>query len=155
MSYLKPKIGEILVVLLPSGIKHWGIRVSPEQAISSSKRKGKVALESLAEFSSGYPIVSKGYPSKLNPATVLKRAYGAIGQPWRLFSDNCQHFATWCHQDRHSPQLRQTAFWIAASGLIACLFGKTRNEKLILFSSLLLIFWGLSAAANQNSYSGH
>jgi len=106
--------GEIIAAKLPMGIEHYGVSTGYGTVVNASMRTGMVAEESEEKFSGGYAIISKGYPSDLFPNIVLTKARSAIGEQWGLFTDNCQHFATWCHDNKHSPQLR-----LVLSGILA------------------------------------
>ena len=117
------KQGELVAALLPSGIEHWGVATGNGTVISASKRVGFVVEESIHAFSSGYPTVSKGYPSNLPVNEVLNRAFSSLGKKWNLLFDNCQHFAMQCHDDKHSPQLQKIGFVIVVLA-IAYLFSK-------------------------------
>ncbi len=103
--------GEMIAVKLPSGVEHYGLATGYGTVISASKRVGLVIEECFETFSSGYPVLSKGYPSDLDPVTVMMNARALIGRKWDLFFDNCQHFATECHNDRRSPQLQAAIFF--------------------------------------------
>lgn len=98
--------GEIVAIPLKVGFEHYGIYTEQGTVISSSMRRGGVEEEPIEVFSLGRPITSKGYPSNRPPEHVLADARASIGQPWKLLYANCQHFATACHGDKHSPQLR-------------------------------------------------
>lgn len=106
--------GEIIAAKMPMGIEHYGISTGCGTVVSASMRTGMVIEECIEIFSGGNAIISKGYPSDLIPSVVLAKARSAVGEEWNLFTDNCQHFATWCHDNKHSPQLR----W-AVGGVLA------------------------------------
>ena len=114
--------GEIIAAKLPLGIEHYGISTGYGTVISASLRTGVVLEESIEIFSGGYSIINKGYPSDLIPSVVLAKARSAIGDKWTLFTDNCQHFATWCHENKHSPQLRWALGGILALVAVAFIF---------------------------------
>jgi hypothetical protein len=73
----------------------------------------------------GEPWV-EGYPGKLSPAEVIKRARSRMGEPWQVTS-NCEHFVYWSHDvDVQSPQVQDKArkgvvVGILALGLLAAL----------------------------------
>jgi hypothetical protein len=110
--------GEIIAAKLPMGVEHYGISTGCGTVISASMRAGVVIEESLEVFSGGHPIISKGYPSDLMSGVILAKARNAIGHKWNLFTGNCQHFATWCHGNKHSPQLQ----WAASGALLLMAF---------------------------------
>jgi Lecithin retinol acyltransferase len=114
--------GEIIAVKLPFGIEHWGISTGYGTVISASMRTGLVLEESMELFSGGYSTINKGYPSNLDSSIVLAKARCAIGEKWNLFTDNCQHFATWCHENKHSPQLQWAFAGICALVAVVSIF---------------------------------
>ena len=116
--------GEIIAAKMPIGIEHYGISTGYGTVISASMRTGVVVEESMGMFSGGHVVISKGYPSELIPCAVLDNARSAIGKKWNLLTDNCQHFATWCHANKHSPQLR----W-AIGGIFALIVLVEQNEN--------------------------
>ena len=101
------KIGEIIAAVLPNKIEHYGIYTESGTVVSASKRTQRVTEEDLVTFSGGHKVIGKGYPSELNPYEVVSNARRLLGQKWNLFRNNCQHFATSCHGEKHSPQLQQ------------------------------------------------
>lgn len=113
--------GQIVAVRLPGGIEHYGLWTGIGTVISASKRMGLVVEESIYEFSGGNPIVGKGYPSRLPPFAVISKARQLIGQKWDLVFNNCQHFATQCHNVKHSPQLQLGIFALLALVVVVCL----------------------------------
>lgn len=114
--------GEIIAARMPLGIEHYGIATGYGTVVSSSMRTGMVLEETLEVFSGGYSIISKGYPSDINPYVVLDKARNSIGKKWHLFTDNCQHFANWCHENKHSPQLRWFVGATLAVIALVCVF---------------------------------
>jgi hypothetical protein len=74
--------------------------------ISGSSRAGDVAEEIWDQFASGKQVSVDGYPSKLPPHEVVRRARGLIGALYRLLSFNCEHLIAAAHGLRPaSPQL--------------------------------------------------
>lgn len=104
--------GEIVAVRIGTLVEHYGIYSGEGSVISASKRRLMICEESLQKFSQGRKIYSKGYPSNLQPQAVVFSAREKIGQEWSLFN-NCQHFATDCHDKRQSPDLLFAACTIA------------------------------------------
>ncbi len=68
---------------------------------------------------------SLGYPSNIAPHIVINNARRSIGEKWNLVDYNCQHFATECHDIKHSPQLQQGVF---ALGLLGVMLFITRGK---------------------------
>jgi hypothetical protein len=60
-------------------------------------KNGGVIVSSLEEFSDG-PVFLVGRPSSPEHATlILQTADANIGKPYHLFSQNCEHFCTFCY----------------------------------------------------------
>jgi Lecithin retinol acyltransferase len=82
--------------------------------ISNSQRRGGVFEETLQEFAGGDAVVLLGRPDVLAPQEVIGRARSRAGQPWNLFTWNCEHFVNWAHGlPVKSPQLLQGGLAIA------------------------------------------
>lgn len=103
------------VVAVGSGpILHLGVLV-PGGVVSSSGRKGRVVLEPLREFGRGRRVYWRGYPGGLPRDQVVERALGMVGEPYNVFTNNCEHFAELCHgRPPSSPQLKLGAGVLAA-----------------------------------------
>lgn len=87
---------------------HKGILLPDGRVLHASKRTGRVTVDSQAEFSDGHIIHAEGYPGNLLPEEIAHRAYRLIGQPYNLFSDNCEHLVTKVHGlPKQSLQLQQ------------------------------------------------
>lgn len=85
--------------------------------INASKRTGRVLEESWHDFSQGLAVRRLDLEPQRPRRHVLRDARGRIGQEWRLFSSNCEHFVRECMgYVRRSPQLRT---WAAGALLIA------------------------------------
>ena len=68
----------------------------------------------LAEFAQGAPVRTSAYGASYEPEIVVARATSMIGQSgYDLFSNNCEHFATWCLTAEHSSA-QVEAVWSAA-----------------------------------------
>jgi hypothetical protein len=100
------------------GIASDGLVDGQQGVISNSKKHGRVAEESVDDFSGGQPISDRGYWSELSRAEVLARARNSPTDYWVLF-DNCEHFVRRVHGMKpRSPQLA----WGATVGAVV-LFG--------------------------------
>jgi hypothetical protein len=68
----------------------------------------------LAEFAHGVPVKTRSYGTCYDPGTVVARATAMLGRSgYDLFSNNCEHFATWCVTgERSSAQV--DAVWSGA-----------------------------------------
>lgn len=113
--------GEIISINWKLGVEHDGIYTSTGTVIAGSKRTGSVVEEDLESFSGGRKIRSKGYPSTLCAAEVELNARERIGKRYNLFGYNCQHFATECHGQRRSRQLRSSVLGLAGIVLTVAL----------------------------------
>jgi hypothetical protein len=83
------------------GVCHTGIvshvgEAGDVRVIHKSKRRGRVAEESLAVFSAGRAVERLGYPGALPPGKVVERARARLGEPWS-YRDNCQRFCASVH----------------------------------------------------------
>lgn len=97
-------------VWTPYPVLHLGIATDRTNArgdqliISNSKRVGRVAYETVADFGE---IVHVDYPSREHPSDVLHRAEQELGRRWRLFDSNCEHFVRRAHRlEVASPQVQ-------------------------------------------------
>jgi len=111
------KQGEIISVKWYFGVQHDGIYTAAGTVISASARTGEVTEEDIKTFSDGKKIVSKGYPSNHPAEAIEKRARSKLGKTYKLLSYNCQHFASECHGDKKSRQLRTVVLTAAALAL--------------------------------------
>ena len=83
----------------------------------SAEAKGFVE-ESFSAFSGGRPVVCDGYLGELPSWVVMQRARERAGQPYSLFSFNCEHFVRYAHGvPMESPQLQQVGAFVGALGL--------------------------------------
>lgn len=113
--------GEVLSVVLPNGIEHFGILTDRMTVISASKKHQAVAEERLIDFSMGLQIfVHAPYGNQRWDETVRK-AYEQLGEPYDLFSGNCEHFVRYCHGvAEESPQLAKAVVAaVVIGGLLA------------------------------------
>jgi hypothetical protein len=68
----------------------------------------------LAEFAQEAPIRTRPYGSCYPPEVIVARATSMIGRSgYDLFSNNCEHFATWCVTGEHNSAQVEAA-WSAA-----------------------------------------
>jgi hypothetical protein len=68
----------------------------------------------LAEFAQGAPVRTRTYGKCYSPEVVVARAASMIGRSgYDLFSNNCEHFATWCVAGEHSSA-QVEAVWSTA-----------------------------------------
>lgn len=87
---------------------HHGIYIGGEQVIhyvgepgEEGKRSAPIRRTTLEEFAKGGHVKVLRYRLCLEPAEVVARAQGKIGQKqYDLTFNNCEHFATWCKTGR-------------------------------------------------------
>lgn len=85
------------------GYRHHGVyagrgRVLHYRGMSRWFARGPVEEVSLAEFDGGRGIAVVATPATpANATAAIARARSRLGENrWRLWSNNCEHFATWC-----------------------------------------------------------
>ena len=115
------KQGEIVSINWYMGVEHDGIYTAAGTVIAGSKRTGYVVEEDINAFSGGRKVRSKGFPSDMTPEMVEVNARTNIGKSYNLFGYNCQHFASECHGNKRSRQLRSTLWSIAGIAVLGVL----------------------------------
>ncbi|MBP0636568.1 lecithin retinol acyltransferase family protein [Cupriavidus sp. AcVe19-6a] len=91
--------------------------------LSRSLRRGPVHEVTLAEFAHGHPVWVRQSPgARFAGAEAVQRAYSRIGEDrYRLISNNCEHFCTWClYGESRSEQIdvwRFRASDVVAAGI--------------------------------------
>lgn len=110
------------IVYVDAGfVRHYGIVIDFNEIgsltiISNSKNLGCVAEETIENFSGGRKIVNSGYPSNFSSSHLVARAQQQIGMPYKLFSENCEHFVRWVHHLKpESPQLQTFAMIVSVA----------------------------------------
>ena len=92
----------------------------------SAEAKGFVE-EPLSAFSGGRPVVCDGYLGELPSWVVMQRAREMAGQPYSLFSFNCEHFVRYAHGvPMESPQLQQVGAILGILGIAFFVLKATR-----------------------------
>ena len=77
------------------------------------------------EFFHGEPPRDEGYPGKLPPSEVMRRARSRLGEVYVLLAFNCDHFKNYAHGlPVESEQLRATFAILASVGVVAAAFGR-------------------------------
>jgi hypothetical protein len=122
------RLGSVVGVAI-GPVMHVGIVSYPSifgsNVISSSPRTRQVTEETLFEFANGGRVMDLGYPGQLAPHVVIERARRKLGEPWNLFTANCEHLVSWAHGlEVTSPQLRNAIFWLVLVAGISCLAAK-------------------------------
>lgn len=123
LTHLPP--GTVLSTITAGGIEHFGILTErqlfgqPVTVASASKRRLSVVEEWAMEFSLGAPVYTHGVWSKLSWQQTVGNARSQLGQPYRLFDRNCEHFVRFCHGlPQESPQLASAVGAVVVGGLI-------------------------------------
>ena len=113
-------VGEWVSVKAYGLIDHYGLATGDGNVISNSMRHGGVVMQSEAEFSAGKQVRRYGSPNPAGAPTAVMRAYHRIGEPWKAFEDNCEHFVRWAYgMKAQSPQATVlTALGVFASGVL-------------------------------------
>jgi len=86
--------------------------------IHSSHLHGRVLESTATEFISKRcgEVRYLGYPGRVHPLEVVRRARRLIGNPYRALTANCEHFVSGVHgMQPSSPQLRDGA---AKAGMV-------------------------------------
>lgn len=74
----------------------------------------------LSAFACGREVKVDGFPGRLPPMIVLRRARAMQGRRYSWLDFNCEHFVRHAHGlPTESPQLRQWAFLGGVAGLLA------------------------------------
>jgi hypothetical protein len=119
--------GEVLSV--GAGPEHFGVLTWRGTVISASKVRGKIIEEELWQFADGQQIFVHGIWSNQPWEDTMHIAFSQLGQPYRLFDNNCEHFVRYCHGlERKSPQLAGAigvGIAVAALCIVASAAGKT------------------------------
>lgn len=92
--------------------EHHGIDLGDGTVIHYRKPEGRDAIISVTthdSFAQGSRIYLKRQPVCLIADDVIERAHSRIGETqYDLFTNNCEHFATWCKTGRNeSEQIRR------------------------------------------------
>jgi len=113
-------VGEWVSVKAYGFIDHYGLATGDGYVISNSMRHGGVVTQSEAEFSAGKQVCRYGSPNPAGAQAAVLRAYHRVGEPWKLFDDNCEHFVRWAYgMKAQSPQATAlTGLGVLASGIL-------------------------------------
>lgn len=113
-------VGEWVSVKAYGFIDHFGLATGDGRVISNSMRHGGVVIQSEAEFSAGKSVRRHGSPNSAGAQAAVMRAYFRIGEPWKAFDDNCEHFVRWAYgMKAESPQATAlTALGVFVSGAL-------------------------------------
>lgn len=101
-------------------VNHYGIYIGKNQVIDNSPTGNGVSIRSLQEFSGNNHIHVHESPLTLDiGAERVKRASSFLGTPYRLLSQNCEHFYT------------------------EIINGKPKSPQVIVFTGMALLFMSL------------
>lgn len=116
------------VLSVGSGPEHFGLLTHQQTVISASKVHGEIVEETLWQFAAGQQIFSHGVWSPQPWQDTMHIAYAQLGQPYRLFNNNCEHFVRYCHGlERKSPQLA-AAIGLGLAVAVACIYAASRSN---------------------------
>lgn len=112
----EPPLGAHLVTQR-RGYSHHGIyvgnaRVVHYAGLCSQLHAGPIEELSLEHFGAGHDIQVRAEPlPRYTGDEAVRRARSRLGENrYRLLSNNCEHFCTWClYGEAHSEQVRQSA----------------------------------------------
>lgn len=101
------------------GYTHHGVYVGAGKVVhyaglSRSLHRGPVEEVSLAAFAQGRPVrILPSAGARFAGAQAVRRAYSRIGEDrYRLVSNNCEHFCTWClYGESRSQQIDVWMSW--------------------------------------------
>lgn len=121
---MRVKAGDHLVTTR-MGYSHHGLYVGNGQVIhyagfAAGFSKGAISLTSTAEFTQGHAWYIKPHDSALYDApSRVERAHSKLGEDeYNLFSNNCEHFVSWCFDGKKSSEQVQRATKSTASAVL-------------------------------------
>ncbi|OJT95938.1 MAG: hypothetical protein BGN82_04330 [Alphaproteobacteria bacterium 65-7] len=119
--------GEILSV--GTSPEHFGILTGQQTVISASKVHGRIIEEPIWQFAAGQQIFAHGVWSNQPPQQTMAIARSQLGQPYRLFNNNCEHFVRYCHGlERKSPQLA-AAIGLGIAVAAVCIYASSAAKN--------------------------
>lgn len=77
---------------------HYGVYIGDFKVAHADRTCGQVVIVDYEDFACDRHVFADG-SATLQPedrAATIERAYSACGLPYKLFSYNCEHFASWC-----------------------------------------------------------
>lgn len=115
MAGIEPPIGAHLVTPR-GGYRHHGIYVGQGRVVHYAGlvglwRLGPVEEITLPHFASGHAIWIDSRPGAFDAIETVERARSRLGERrYRIFTNNCEHFCTWCRTGTgQSEQVLQCA----------------------------------------------
>lgn len=144
---------------------HHGIYVGRNRVIHHSGFteafvKGPIAMTSLEAFCAGGDFQVRTYEKSTFPRQeIVLRARQLLktgGNDYHLFSNNCEHFATWCatgvHESLQVQEAQETAQLAAAAHAAHAAYQQAAQEKLIKVGTSMLS--GAVAGATAGAGTG-
>jgi hypothetical protein len=109
----EPALGSELITRR-SGYAHHGIYAGNGMVIhyagfAKSFRSGPVEMVAFAQFAAGHEVIVRQHPTaRFFGMEAVSRAQSRLGEDrYRLLTNNCEHFVTWClHGQARSQQVR-------------------------------------------------
>jgi hypothetical protein len=117
---------------------HHGIDVGGADAIDFAAQDGgkaaaRIRRVTLTEFAQGAPIMIREHAAGLGAEETVARAVSMLGKSgYDLFSNNCEHFASWCATGKHSSAQVDAARGTVALGITLLaphLAGRARRAR--------------------------
>jgi len=122
LPFLLP--GDVLSTFA-NGVEHFGLLTDrhlcgwPPSIVSASKTLGYVAEELPLQFAPSGQLFAHGYWSRQHRGLTVCIARSKLGQPYRLFELNCEHFVRICQGlPAQSPQLAGAFGVLVAAGVL-------------------------------------
>ncbi|MBW4536048.1 MAG: lecithin retinol acyltransferase family protein [Pleurocapsa minor HA4230-MV1] len=103
-------------------ITHHGINCGDGTVIHyrGKQEGGKITKTSYREFAQGKQVYVKSYSYKYSPDAIVRRAERRLHEPnYRLFFNNCEHFATCCTSGEPDSQQVRNAGAACNAGFVA------------------------------------
>lgn len=117
------------VVSVGAGPEHFGVLTWRGTVVSASKMHGEIVEEGLLQFAGGQQVFAHGVWSDQPWQDTMQIAFSQLGQPYRLFDNNCEHFVRYCHGlERKSPQLAG-AIGVGIAVAALCVFATTAGRN--------------------------
>jgi hypothetical protein len=86
-------------------------------SIDGTKSGASIRRARIEDFAAGGRVLTRSYGARLSPGKAVERARSMLGASgYDLFSNNCEHFATWCVADEHSSAQVESA--TAGAGVV-------------------------------------
>jgi hypothetical protein len=78
------------------------IHFAPERGATINPANAVIHQSSIKDFAKGCPVSVIDLPGKYSAEETVKRAKSRLGEGgYEFFTNNCDHFATWCKTGKH------------------------------------------------------